>query len=228
MCGVIGAFIKNPDAEDFDLLRTVFVESEVRGLHASGLSYIKDQEVVTVKDAIRAGKFLEDKNFSDFVNEDGNLYLVGHIRYSTSDLRYNQPISNNHISVVHNGVISQENSSEWKYKTETQNDSELVLKSFESGANPLNDFPDSSQAVCVLWRNMQGSPSVMAYRNGKRPLWYSKAGNYFIVTSTEDIARRAKLKNTKRCDANTFYIHNRDFFTIDNETMGMAMEDIQP
>lgn len=230
MCGVIGIFYKQPKEEDLQIVRSVFLETQIRGLHATGFSYVKENKIQTIKDAVSAEKFLEDKNFEDYLNEDGNLYLVGHCRYSTSDLRYNQPIANSFISVVHNGVVSQEDPSHWKYETETKNDSELILRSLEEEKNPIEDFPDSSQAVCVLWRNMQGSPTVMGYRNGKRPLWYSKkAEKYLIFTSTEDIAKRANLENTKKCKVNTYYTHNKDVFIIDDRTMAtISKEDIQP
>ena len=47
MCSVIGALIQNPTAKDFETIRNIFLESKIRGMHATGLSYIKDNKIVT-------------------------------------------------------------------------------------------------------------------------------------------------------------------------------------
>jgi hypothetical protein len=40
MCAVIGAILKEPTKQDFALLRNVFVESKIRGMHATGISFL--------------------------------------------------------------------------------------------------------------------------------------------------------------------------------------------
>ena len=92
MCAVIGAYLKKPSSKDLANLAKVFYESQIRGLHATGVSYIQDGEIKTVIDSKPAEEFLKLLNFKDCINEDGNLYLIGHCRYSTSDLKYNQPL----------------------------------------------------------------------------------------------------------------------------------------
>jgi glutamine phosphoribosylpyrophosphate amidotransferase len=129
-----------------------------------------------------------------FINEDGNLYLIGHCRYSTSDLRYNQPIQiNDKVSIVHNGVISQELPENWKdlygYETETHNDTELINHTLEAGLNPLTEWADSSMAVIEL----HSDGMMVWYRNGKRPLYKTVLKNGNIITSTKDIVKRAGI-----------------------------------
>lgn len=196
MCAVIGTFIKNPTQEDFDLLHKIFLESQIRGLHATGLSYVKNDKVITEKYPLAASKY--PFNFSHYVNEDGNLYLVGHCRYSTSDLEFNQPISNDNISVVHNGVITQEPPEQWKelygYDCTTRNDTELLLHTIEAGKSPLVEWKDSSLGVCELHANK----TLRFYRNGKRPLFLSSLENGgFVVTSTADISIRAGINPSR-------------------------------
>jgi glutamine phosphoribosylpyrophosphate amidotransferase len=196
MCAVIGAVIKNPSLKDFEALKRVFVESKIRGMHATGMSFLPrwTDEIVTIKEAIPADKFVEkhmhNDNFKEFINEDGNLYLIGHCRYSTSDLEYNQPMATTQKSIVHNGVITQELPEHWKelygYDCTTKNDSELVLHSND----PLDEFNNMSMAVCTL----TASPKELTvYRNGKRPLYLTTLSNGSIITSTADIANRAEL-----------------------------------
>lgn len=187
MCAVIGALLQKPTQQDFDMIRRVFHESKIRGMHATGLSYVKNGEIQTVKHPVPADEFPFD--FDSYVNEDGNLYLIGHCRYSTSDLEYNQPMSSSHKSIVHNGVITQELPENWKelygYDCMTKNDSELVLHSND----PLQEFSHMSMSVVELQKDRK----IRFYRNGKRPLYLSSVENGSIITSTADIANRAKV-----------------------------------
>jgi len=191
MCAVIGAILKEPRAEDFLMLQRVFLESKIRGMHATGISYVKNGQIITDKRPVPADEF--PFNFESYINEDGNLYLVGHCRYSTSDLEYNQPIANDNLSVVHNGVITQELPEKWKelygYDCETKNDTELILHTAEDCISPLLRWKDSSLAVCEL----HVDKVLRVYRNGKRPLYLTNISNGCIITSTSDVPKRAEV-----------------------------------
>lgn len=190
MCAVVGAILIDPSKEDLLMLHRVFLESQIRGKHATGIAYIKNGDVVIDKRPVPATEFPFD--FPSYVNEDGNLYMIGHCRYSTSDLEYNQPIGDNASAIVHNGVITQELPENWKsiygYDTITKNDSELVWHS----EDPLREFSHMSMAVCKL---IASTKKLVMYRNGKRPLYLSSIGNGCIITSTRDIAIRANLSS---------------------------------
>lgn len=191
MCSVIGALIQNPTEKDFESLKNVFLESKIRGMHATGLSYLKGDKIITYKEPVPADKFSKLNELKEMVNDDGNLYLIGHCRYSTSDLLYNQPIASETHSIVHNGVITQELPENWDkifhYPCETKNDSELVLHS----ANALGEYPDASMAVCEL---SVKDKHLVVFRNGKRPLYLTSLVNGVIITSTADIPKRAGIR----------------------------------
>jgi glutamine phosphoribosylpyrophosphate amidotransferase len=191
MCSVIGAIIKEPRAEDFLMLHRVFLESKIRGMHATGISYVKHGKIITEKRPVPADEF--PFNFPSYVNEDGSLYMIGHCRYSTSDLEFNQPIANENLSVVHNGVITQELPENWKelygYDCETKNDTELILHTAEDCISPLLRWKDSSLAVIEL----HVDKVIRFYRNGKRPLYLTNISNGCIITSTADVIKRAEV-----------------------------------
>jgi glutamine phosphoribosylpyrophosphate amidotransferase len=191
MCSVIGAIIKEPRAEDFLMLHRVFLESKIRGMHATGISYVKHGKIITDKRPVPADEF--PFNFPSYVNEDGSLYMIGHCRYSTSDLEFNQPIANENLSVVHNGVITQELPEKWKelygYDCETKNDTELILHTAEDCISPLVRWKDSSLAVIEL----HVDKVIRFYRNGKRPLYLTSISNGCIITSTADVPKRAEV-----------------------------------
>lgn len=195
MCAVIGVILLEPTKQDFAMIRRVFHESKIRGMHATGMSFLPKWSIgiETIKEAIPADQFvdkhLHDDNIKDLVADDGNLYLIGHCRYSTSDLEFNQPMFSQEKSIVHNGVITQELPENWKdlygYDCITKNDSELVLHSDD----PLREFPHMSMGVVELYAERK----LRFYRNGKRPLYLSSIPNGCIITSTADIANRAQV-----------------------------------
>lgn len=215
MCSVIGAIVKEPRAEDFLMLHRVFLESKIRGMHATGISYVKHGKIITEKRPVPADQF--PFNFPSYVNEDGSLYLIGHCRYSTSDLEFNQPIANENLSVVHNGVITQELPEKWKelygYDCETKNDTELILHTAEDCISPLVRWKDSSLAVIEL----HVDKVIRFYRNGKRPLYLTSISNGCIITSTADVPKRAEVPGFP---VNTLMNH---YITFDDQ-LAMTIE----
>ena len=215
MCSVIGAIIKEPRAEDFLMLHRVFLESKIRGMHATGISYVKHGKIITEKLPVPADEF--PFYFPSYVNEDGSLYLIGHCRYSTSDLEFNQPIANENLSVVHNGVITQELPENWKelygYDCETKNDTELILHTAEDCISPLLRWKDSSLAVVEL----HVDKVIRFYRNGKRPLYLTNISNGCIITSTADVIKRAEVPGSP---INTLMNH---YITFDDQ-LAMTIE----
>ena len=219
MCSVIGAIIKDPRPEDFLMLHRVFLESKIRGMHATGISYVKHGKIITEKLPVPADEF--PFYFPSYVNEDGSLYLIGHCRYSTSDLEFNQPIANENLSVVHNGVITQELPEKWKelygYDCETKNDTELILHTAEDCISPLVRWKDSSLAVVEL----HVDKVIRFYRNGKRPLYLTSISNGCIITSTADVIKRAEVPGFP---INTLMNH---YITFDDQlAMTIEKEDI--
>jgi glutamine phosphoribosylpyrophosphate amidotransferase len=215
MCSVIGAIVKEPTAEDFLMLHRVFLESKIRGMHATGISYVKHGKIITEKLPVPADEF--PFYFPSYVNEDGSLYLIGHCRYSTSDLEFNQPIANENLSVVHNGVITQELPENWKelygYDCETKNDTELILHTAEDCISPLLRWKDSSLAVIEL----HVDKVIRFYRNGKRPLYLTNISNGCIITSTADVIKRAEVPGSP---INTLMNH---YITFDDQ-LAMTIE----
>lgn len=228
MCAVIGAVIKSPTKEDLATLRTVFHESKIRGMHATGISFLPSwsDKIVTIKEAIPADQFIEkhlhNDNLSELINSDGNLYLIGHCRYSTSDLEYNQPLGNDTKSIVHNGVITQESPDKWKdlygYDCMSKNDSELVLHS----EDPLSEYSKMSMGVCELSTDKH----VRFYRNGKRPIYFTLINNGCIITSTKDIARRSGLDVPVEVPMNT-YMTVDGYLSMTMEKVEIANDDLQ-
>jgi glutamine phosphoribosylpyrophosphate amidotransferase len=204
MCGIVGAYLEGPTQQQIDTLKRLFVESKVRGRHATGYSTFQGSQLITRVAPVSAEVFVESY-FAEVQPGDHKLQLIGHTRYSTSDLRYNQPIHIFHdFAIAHNGVIDQRPPSYWEeygYKLSTTNDSELLYHCAHAGKKPLEEFPEASMAVCEL-RVQEG---IAWYRNGKRPLYHAKVHNGWFICSTADIALRAGLAGAERCKPGVVY-----------------------
>lgn len=225
MCGVIGVRLNTVDSFEKKLVENVLRQTQIRGKHATGVSFVQNGQIKTVKEPIPVSEFLKLYSVEDWINEDGGLYLVAHARYSTSDLRYNQPLYNDEMSIVHNGVVTQQPLEEWKYATETLNDSELILKSFENEIHPLMDFPTSSMSVCVLSRDK----SLRCFRNHERPLWYNKIESGYVFTSTKDISVRSGLSTPLKTEMFREYVVDKSGMNVMNyfEKLNYDPQDLQ-
>lgn len=210
MCGVIGAYLESPTQEQINTLKRLFVESRVRGKHATGYSTFQGGKLITRTAPISAEVFV-NSHFAEVQPGDYELHLIGHTRYSTSDLRYNQPIQIlDDFALAHNGVVDQRPPSYWGeygYQMATDNDSELLYHCAAAGKEPLEEFPEASMAVCEL-RVLGG---IAWYRNGKRPLYHAKVPNGWFICSTADIALRAGLEGAERCEPGVVYRRDRSF-----------------
>jgi len=192
MCGVIG--YSGPSNEV--LVSSLFRENNIRGQHATGISWVEGSTLRTFIHPGPAEEFLKVVPPKALQSE----CLIGHSRYSTSSLEHNQPISDGAVSVVHNGVVSQSSPESWKrefgFKCVTENDSELLLHAWTGSTHPLSFYPQASIAACVL----DGS-SLAFFRNGKRPLWYWEGTDYVVAVSARNILQRVVEKShPKKCD----------------------------
>ena len=187
MCAIFGGDVELSE-DSLDIIKNLFVESRIRGKHATGVAFLKNG-IHCVSRPIPSDEFILHNNPLDWVHE-GRIKFIAHCRYSTSDIRYNQPIGDTDKAIVHNGVVTQDPPELWSrygYELTTNNDSELIWHSQE----PLTEFPDASMAVAELY----SSGELRWYRNGKRPLYMSSG----FIFSTKDIGLRSGLPNGEMC-----------------------------
>jgi glutamine phosphoribosylpyrophosphate amidotransferase len=203
MCAIVGCYLDSPSEEQIQTLKRLFVESQIRGKHASGYSLVRNKRIFTQVAPVPAETFVQS-HFAEVQPGDYTLQLIGHCRYSTSDLKFNQPL---HIfedlALAHNGVVDQRPPVYWGehgYELATSNDSELLYQARHAGKEPLKEFPEASMAVAEL-----GSDGLRFYRNGKRPLYFNRVPNGVFICSTSDIALRAGLKRPRRCEPGWIY-----------------------
>lgn len=198
MCGIIGVELDHITPAQMTKIKELFYQSSIRGIHATGFSYLRNGRVQTISQHGTPAQLFEHQNIEGCI-QNTRLCLIAHTRYSTSDLKYNQPIGHGTMAICHNGVISQTAKEAWEdifgLVTKTANDSELILKCIEKNdIHPLVKFK-GSMAVCVLTPD-----GVFAFRNHERPLWFCQEENGVVFASTRDILLRSGFEYPQRCE----------------------------
>lgn len=225
MCGIIGVYLEKITPAQLEKVNHLILESSIRGIHATGVSFLQRGKITTIKSHLPAEKFIQERSLGHFKESDGGLYLLAHTRYSTSDLRYNQPIGDEELVISHNGVISQGDPKIWEslfgFKTKTTNDSELIYVACKAGAHPLKVFRGSI-AVCIL-QNKQ----LNFYRNEQRPLWFCQELNGVVVASTKDILLRSGFQNPQECKMFTEYCCREGTLTSKEYPTPLGVMDLQ-
>lgn len=149
---------------DERLFKLLLEESEIRGIHS-----VRQKQV-------------------------GQNCLIGHTRYSTSG-NVAQPLTIGKRTIAFNGVVSMASKKEmeklFKIKMLTDNDGEVLLKSYDTYFDLINfiNRPTVSFAGVIL----EGK-KLIAVRNERRPLWKAKHKGCDYIASTKDIFLRAGIK----------------------------------
>jgi glutamine phosphoribosylpyrophosphate amidotransferase len=193
MCGVVGVSLTNVNSADIALVQRVMKETQIRGMHASGVAYHNGNNLTRIATSDPITQLVENLDWRE-LTASGNLNLIAHARYSTSDLEFHQPLGNNDLFISHNGVITQESPDKWEdiygHVYNTRNDSEILLNKIRSGTEESeisSDLVGASIAVVTI----DAAGTVSGWRNSLRPLWRTDLHNGFIYTSTRDIVTRA-------------------------------------
>lgn len=193
MCGIVGIISPHKDLNAI-VFEELMLQSQIRGKHSTGIAFLnKENKLEVDTKPLPVSKYLEKSKVPQ------STILLGHTRYSTSDIHFRQPLMSHGIALSHNGVITQEDPKLWgKYFDEneedfaTNNDSELLLKSFNFEENPFSKFPKASVAAGLI---VEKDKQLVCFRNYTRPLWKFNV-NYemFGFASTGDIIKRAFRK----------------------------------
>lgn len=199
MCGIIGYFNNNTKPDDLIVLRKVMIESKIRGKHASGIAWYNGQKIESYIKPVPISDLLNTFNLFAMLYNKSKICMIGHTRYCTSNIEYNQPIVSEdyNLAIAHNGVISQDSPDTWYnkfgYHCTGKNDSELILRALENMDNPINKFPESSIATVAI-----RDGKLEYFRNSKRPMWMGHIGSGIVIASTYDILNRSGVSNIKK------------------------------
>jgi len=209
MCAVIGVCGDIDERAIFNIKR-IFEESQIRGKHATGVSWVCENGLHSISEPVPATSFI---SVLDLISATEIVKaVIGHTRYSTSNLRYNQPIVSEGVHLVHNGVVTQSDKSEWEELfgviCETSNDSEIILRRFLS--NRLISLIEGSGSYSLIMLLKTGE--ILFFRNAYRPLWYYIGDNnvLYISSTTSILSRVFGVREFLKCESGTVYYFNPD------------------
>lgn len=191
MCGVIG--LKLPQFDEHykrQILTNLLIASQIRGQHATGIATLIDGKIKALIQSIPAKEFVESKKYNEF--ELGDC-IIGHTRYSTSDIRFNMPIYDEEFALVHNGVITQSSPDVWfnVYQYKTQNDSEILFHALKN--HELDRIKTAYPDMTYSYVTIDNDGNLEYAHNGKRPLYDWTMGDLVIVASTKSTFERSKV-----------------------------------
>jgi len=222
MCGIAGYIgkAKKPKVTH-DLTTRIFARLESRGTDAAGIWGLESKEkpkVIYHKAPIKSSEFMQIPIWAKVQNLNPNLLLV-HARRTSPGVGHARNNENNHpfvsedkrIGVIHNGKIHEASFLTDKYETQTDCDSEILLRMYENAiVEPPLLIPNTPQymqerlaSVHEFWSvvrqgscaamigelHVDGSRTLMLFRNKKRPLWVADLretlGQVFFFSETE-------------------------------------------
>jgi glucosamine 6-phosphate synthetase-like amidotransferase/phosphosugar isomerase protein len=231
MCGIAGyiGHSKRPKLS-FKLITNIFNHLEIRGTDASGVwgtEFGEDGRVVYHKEPIRSSEFIQKPFWYKLKKIKTDMLLV-HARATSKDGGdpnnniNNHPFVNNDksIGLVHNGTIGEANEIKNIYETQSDTDSECLLRIFEHGLESdfelIQDTPDylcrrvsgiekiwsyvhsGAMAVAIGERIDEHKRGLLLFRNEQRPLWIADLRNelgQIFFFSSPDIWTRSIYSN---------------------------------
>jgi glutamine phosphoribosylpyrophosphate amidotransferase len=183
MCSVIGYHPVSPSEETVTAFGRLFLQSQIRGLHAFGLANI---------DGVH--RSFQANDIPSAFNP--TLPTIAHTRYCQSGdwqvMENNQPIIVGSMALAMNGVLHMGTKTEFEatfgVTCAVDNDSEVFLRRLEQGQTPSEFLAEISGSFAATWLKDE---RLYAARNPRRPLYRSEEFGGVWFASTADIFRRA-------------------------------------
>lgn len=170
MCGLLSLYLSK-DHKNFhsrqELINRLFVLSQSRGVDATGATIhdINRNIVELYKEPLRASDFIKTKDFQRACAKlTSSFALMGHIRLATNGsnayTENNQPISNNKIACVQNGIVTNLEQITGLSDKEYELDTYAMMHIFESA---LEQSKDIWSATRDLFSKIEGENTLILH-----------------------------------------------------------------
>jgi len=180
MCGVFGQISQG--CINKKRLQTLVAHSRLRGRDSSGLIYHN----TTGYKVSRADYDIE--KLIKRVNPYDSSVVLGHSRLITNGLNDNQPVVRGGISVIHNGIIVNDDEvwKELKVKRELEIDSELIVAIAEEHLSDGGDLSDIPNKVLTLCKGVIACALVVPTQG--KILLFSNNGSLYVGQDDGEIS----------------------------------------
>lgn len=189
MCGIVGAIIRRPGDELYELLKS----SEIRGQDGTGVALLRNGAFDVYRSRLKVSEWLSVDGYPTLLEE--NDLVIGQNRLAVFGLssENDQPIISSDLAIVHNGNLFgfEEQFQQLGLQRKYEVDTELLLRivesmGFEEGVDFIFNNVKGDFACLMINRK---SNSIVAFRRYK-PLWYVENDIGLFFFSTEQIGRK--------------------------------------
>lgn len=191
MCGILGySSVGKPTEEFMGRIAELFVLTQSRGSHASGVAWEKSGGLLSGKAPMPATQFIESETYRE-MEADRPRMMIAHTRWATTGHQSDNANNHPHVGVrgdealIHNGVIwNWESLRNWhglKYRSGC--DSEVILRMYEHFLGRGRSDAARERAIKKACSRIIGSASFALLNAGTRKIYLGRHSNpVHIVT----------------------------------------------
>jgi glucosamine 6-phosphate synthetase-like amidotransferase/phosphosugar isomerase protein len=215
MCGIMGYYSFGNTLPDKEKITNMFSLLESRGRDASGYAFIRDNNLVVNKAAIKSSEFVKKDDWKELILPSS---MILHTRMKTQGSEKNNAnnhplFSKNGIAIVHNGIIYNDKEIFGKKQRDAEVDSESILhllsmKMKGDRIKRLFDKVEGSFAVAVIDKYFP-ERLVLIKKDNPIDLYYDSKDDIFYFCSEREIMQEAL--NVEKTTVRGFNLGEKDF-----------------
>jgi glucosamine 6-phosphate synthetase-like amidotransferase/phosphosugar isomerase protein len=215
MCGIMGYYSFGKTIPDKEKITNMFSLLESRGRDASGFAFIRDNNLIVHKDAMKSSEFVKTTEWKELVLPSS---MILHTRMKTQGSEKNNAnnhplFSKNGIAIVHNGIIYNDKEIFGKKERDAEVDSESILhllsmKVKGDKIKRLFDKVEGSFAVAMLDKYFP-ERLVLIKKDNPIDLYYDSKDDIFYFCSEREIMQEALL--IEKTTVRGFNLGEKDF-----------------
>ncbi len=261
MCGIFGVISRSCSKISSELIKDTIIElatqSISRGKDSSGMVFkdILDSELIQIKGDISIYELLKNEKFKTILNQQlekyeiGNvLQVMGHARLVTngSQLKHynNQPVTKDKITIIHNGIIVNDNAL-WEKHHDIRREFDIDTEILPSLIRKyINNGESKQTALSLSMQNLDGTVSAafmlhdenligLCTNNGS--LYYVLTSDIFIFASEEYFLKQLRYVKEFQCNVkkllpnnalflDTINFHSELFYLFDKSSVDFKTE----
>jgi len=215
MCGIMGYYSFGKTIPDKDKITNMFSLLESRGRDASGFAFIRDNNLIVHKDAMKSSEFVKTNDWKELELPQS---MILHTRMKTQGSEKNNAnnhplFSKNGIAIVHNGIIYNDKEIFGKKERDAEVDSESILhllsmKVKGDKIKRLFDKVEGSFAVAMLDKYFP-ERLVLIKKDNPIDLYYDERSDILYFCSEREIMQEAL--NIEKVTVRGFNLGEKDF-----------------
>ena len=221
MCGIMGYYSFRNIRPDKEKITDMFTLLETRGRDASGLAFIRDNNLIVHKAPVKSSELTKS---SDWKNLTLPKIMIMHTRMKTQGTEKNNhnnhPLfSKNGTAIVHNGIVYNDKEIFGKKQRDAEVDSESILhllsiKARGDKIKRLFDRIEGSFAVAAIDKS-QPDKLFLVKKDNPIDLYYNSSDDILYFCSEREIMQEAM--NIKQITKKGFNLGENDFHFYEME-----------